>query len=374
MIQNKNLAQHILKTKNPTRCIFGPGSLSILGDELRAMDVRRLLFVAGIESLRSSTAYPLVRAILDGFDVVEAPSVAPNPDMKSIEYARQGLNGYTFDAVVGIGGGSTLDAAKALAFVLARPGFSLEANSGTLKDDGIRSVPLVAVPTTAGSGSEATQFSSLLTEDGRKVSIDSPRLYPRVAIIDPELTRSLPPYVTAYTGFDVLCQAVESAWSVRTTPASAVHALRAIPLVLAHLERAVRDPADVDSRAAMSLASCEAGLAISQTRTTAVHAASYPLTGLYGIPHGHACALTLAPFIRYNAPALEGPKGARLWAAMGAVDAQDAASAVERLMVVAVGLECCGWDASRVDREGIEPRGRTRFPARPGAANKLRGT
>lgn len=339
----------------PARHVFGEGAIGRLGQELETLGARRVLVVTGVASLRRSEAYPRIRRTLGGFAATLIPA-ASNPTVASIEHARRSLAGAGFDAAVGIGGGSAIDTAKGLAFFLPRPG-PVAPLTPDAPGDGVASLPVVAVPTTAGSGSEATPYCSLTTTDRRKVSLEHPDLLPRLALVDPALTHALPPYVTAYSGFDALCQAVESAWSVRSSPGSEAHALRAAALVMGHLGRAVRDPGDAPARAAMARASLEAGAAIARTRTTAVHAASYPLTALYGIPHGHACALTLAPFLRFNAPALDGPRAGRLWAALGAPDADAAAAAVERLMAD-VGLE------PRLSRLGVDRPGLDALVAR----------
>jgi alcohol dehydrogenase class IV len=162
----------------------------------------------------------------------------------------------------------------------------------------VRGKPLIAIPTTAGTGSEMTQFSTLYI-DNKKHSISDPVLLPEVAIVDPELTRTLPPYLTATSGMDALSQAIESYWSVNSTDESKGCAEVAIRSIVPALKHAVCEPDD-ESRRAMARAANYAGRAINITRTTAPHALSYALTAGFGVPHGQAVALTLPLFFGFN--------------------------------------------------------------------------
>ncbi|MCL2298978.1 MAG: iron-containing alcohol dehydrogenase, partial [Firmicutes bacterium] len=167
-------------------------------------------------------------------------------------------------------------------------------------------LPVVALPTTAGTGSEATCISVLTTEDGQKIPRVNPAYYPAVAIVDPELTLTVPPGVTAATGMDALSHAVEALWSIHHSPASDALALRAVPLILQNIEAAYVNSHDRLARCAMSEGSLLAALAFSQAKTAAAHACSFVLTMRYGLPHGTACAFTLPALCRLNAPAEDG--------------------------------------------------------------------
>lgn len=177
-----------------------------------------------------------------------------------------------------------------------------------------------------------TSYVSFETAEKKKITVTDPSLYPDVALIDPLLTYSMPPAVTASTGLDALSQGIEAFWSVNHSPFSDAHALRAVNLARRFLARAVKRPDDAQARYAMSLAGCESGLAIAHTATTAVHAVSYPMTTRFHVPHGHACALTLAQFIRYNEDVMRDERYTPLWQAMGVSSAQAGASVVEALM------------------------------------------
>jgi len=237
-----------------------------------------------------------------------------------------------FELVVGIGGGSVLDVAKLLAALLPQKTLSIEdllAGKATFEKEPL---PFVAIPTTAGTGSEVTLYASLEDHRRMKVSAEHRFLFPRVALIDPLLTHSMDPYLTAVTGFDALSHAIEALWSRRHNPFSDTHAFKAVQLIGQNLEKAVRSPQDAPARAAMAWGSCEAGLAISHTRTTAVHAVSYPLTTRFGIVHGHSCALTLASFILYNESVLTLLQIQALKQALGVSSIAEASETIQRLM------------------------------------------
>jgi alcohol dehydrogenase len=332
-----------------------------LGEELALLRPKTVLVVTGKTSLRKSRHHDVLRRALSGLAVEDAAPVEAPPTASEVQERLEALRGKAIDAVVAIGGGSVLDVGKLLALLLRQESDSVEALAASRLTVEREPLPCVAIPTTAGTGSEVTQYASFITPQRRKVTVEHPWLFPKLALVDPLLCASLPAYVTACTGFDALCQAVEAVWSLRCSPFADTHALRAIPLILGNLERAVREPTDRRARFAMSLASCEAGLAISQTRTTAVHSVSYPLTALFGIAHGHACALTLASFIRFNASSLTNGQGVALWRAMGVSSSEEAAQVVERMMdkvalersLSRLGVDRAG--VSRVVEQGFRP-------------------
>ncbi|NKQ58214.1 phosphonoacetaldehyde reductase [Amycolatopsis sp. K13G38] len=196
--------------------------------------------------------------------------------------------------VIAIGGGSVMDATK-VACAMADTPETLDADLDDLVAGRVplrRTSQLWAIPTTAGTGSEVTKWSSIWTENGWKVSVEGRALYPDTAILDSALTASMSARLTAATGLDATAHAVESIWSTNHRPESDQHATDALRLIAAHLPLAVSAP-DPEHRAGMSIAALHSGLALSWCRSTAPHALSYPLTGLLGIEHGLAVGLML---------------------------------------------------------------------------------
>lgn len=232
--------------------------------------------------------------------------ISPNPEVAEVDACAQQIRENQIDFLVALGGGSALDCAKA---------------SGTIcfTDDSIRKyhgtglaipqehLPLIAIPTTAGTGSEVTCVSVLSDRMlGKKGPIVSNGFYPVVALIDPELTYTLPPYMTASTGIDVLCHAVEGFWSNGHQPICDALALHACKIVFEYLRETCRNPGSIEGRMKMAEASVIAGLSFTLPKTTGSHACSFPLTSLLHIPHGEACGLTLDYFARINADAQDG--------------------------------------------------------------------
>lgn len=231
---------------------------------------------------------------------------SPNPDVTEVDKAAALIREKHLKFVVAMGGGSAMDLAKSAASI-AFTNDSIADYHGTGKAMPQEHLPIIAVPTTAGTGSEVTCVSVLTNRAlGKKAPIVSDGFFPSVAIIDPELTYSVPPHVTASTGMDVLSQAIEGYWSKGRQPICDACAIHAAPLVFKYLPIAVAEPDNAEARQKMCEASVIAGLAFTLPKTTSSHACSFPLTNIYGIPHGEACGLTLDWFARVNADAQHG--------------------------------------------------------------------
>ena len=231
---------------------------------------------------------------------------SPNPDVTEVDKAAALIREKHLKFVVAMGGGSAMDLAKSAASI-AFTTDSIADYHGTGKAMPQEHLPIIAVPTTAGTGSEVTCVSVLTNRAlGKKAPIVSDGFFPSVAIIDPELTYSVPPHVTASTGMDVLSQAIEGYWSKGHQPICDACAIHAAPLVFKYLPIAVAEPDNAEARQKMCEASVIAGLAFTLPKTTSSHACSFPLTNIYGIPHGEACGLTLDWFARVNADAQHG--------------------------------------------------------------------
>lgn len=278
--------------------IFGWGAASRVGEIVTALDPTRVVVVAGPRSYRASGAAEQLEPVLAPLRVASIERADAYPTLQDVARGREEMLAAAPDLIVAVGGGTVLDLAKAIRarFTVAGDGAGARIR---LDDVAAFDVPLVAIPTTAGTGAETTQFAVLYVA-GIKHSIDHPRLRPDIAIVDPALTASVGPRATAAAGMDALAQGIESIWSVASTAHSRRYAARAVRLALACLEAAVRGGGR-PAREGMSLAAHLSGRAINETRTTASHAASYPITARHGIPHGHAVALTLPAMLEFNA-------------------------------------------------------------------------
>lgn len=285
--------------EQPVRIRFGNGVTSSLAEEIRALGCERGILVTSPSFVRRGVAEELVKKC-DGRLTAVFSHVSPNPEVTECDECAKLMRRERCDIVVALGGGSVMDLAKAAAT------FCLTTTSATDFLSGSQAIPsahlpLIALPTTAGTGSEITCVSVLSDHaHGLKAPLNSRGFYPAVALVDPTLTYSVPPHLTACTGLDVLCHAVEAFWSKYHQPicdALAVHALRN---VLTYLPIAFAKPDDVEAREKMAEASVIAGLAFTVPKTTSAHACSYPLTRLLDIPHGEACALTIDYFMLLN--------------------------------------------------------------------------
>jgi alcohol dehydrogenase class IV len=281
----------------PTEVVFGAGTLDSLGERCRPYGSRPLV-VTGRRSARATGLLDRVLGQLPGAAVFDA--VEENPSTATCETGASFCRERDCDFVVALGGGSPIDAAKAIA-VLAKNDGRCRDYFGTDKYPN-PNLPIVAVPTTAGTGSEVTPYSVLTDEEaGMKRTLAGRALFPTLAILDPETTLTLPVSVTVNTGLDVLSQAMEGMVSRTSTPVGDVLALEACRLVKEHLPRCVRNGEDREARARMLHASMLAGSVIAQSGTTLVHGMGYYFTLQFGIAHGLANGLLLTPLFQFNA-------------------------------------------------------------------------
>jgi alcohol dehydrogenase class IV len=283
----------------PTDIHFGCGVVRKLPELLRSLGAARPMIVAdpGVRALIDRVSAILAAA---GIEAVVWDRVRPDSGSTLIEEGRAELAANRCDAVIGLGGGSSLDTAKAIAAMATNPGSPLE-YTGLHKVKN-RPLPVVTIPTTAGTGSEVTLWS-VFTDDvtGAKVAIGSVLLYPAVALCDPELTLGLPAGLTAATGMDALAHAIECYTNNACQPISAALALRAIEFIGRHLRSAVLNGGNVEARSAMMLASTMAGIAMNSTRLGLAHALAMPLGSWeLHIPHGVILAVTLPYVMEFN--------------------------------------------------------------------------
>ena len=299
-----------------TRLVFGAGTVEQLGHFARELRFSKPLLVAdhGLrEAGHVERALRLLRA--DDLDPVPFHDFDVNPDTAMVERGRAFAAPHGVDSIIGLGGGSSLDCAKGINFLLT--------NGGALADYqgyGKASqpmLPMIAVPTTAGTGSEAQSYAVIAdVETGLKMACGDPKCAFRLALLDPELTLSQPAPVTGAAGFDAIAHAVETAVTTRRTALSTAFSHEAFRLLSTNFERVLEAPADVDARAAMHLGAAFAGVAIEQSMLGAAHACANPLTARYGITHGVALAILLPHVVRRNAAADRNLYGPLVAAAM----------------------------------------------------------
>lgn len=270
-------------------------------DILIERQAKHVFLVSAKKSYETSGAAKIIEAATSGVEITHFFDFEENPNIQDVRRGIKAFNQSPVDIVVAIGGGSVLDMAK-LINVLAvqdEPAVDVILGKSPIRNSVL---PVIAIPTTAGTGSECTHFAVVYVE-GAKYSLAHECLMPSYALIDPELTDNMPPRLTAVSGFDAIAQAIESYWSVGATKESKDFAKRALPLLLGSLERAVNNP-DQTARLNMASGAYLAGKAINISKTTGPHALSYALTSNYGIPHGHAVALTLGRFMELNSSCL----------------------------------------------------------------------
>lgn len=287
----------------PTHIVFGDGRVAELPDHLRRHGVTRALIVTD-PGLRSTGIIERIEQSLEAAGLASGvyDEVSSDPKTSIVEQVVALAKSEEYDGLVGVGGGSSLDVAKAAAALVTNPG----APADYVGRDKIvnQPIPMTAIPTTAGTGSEVTIWS-VLTDDatGAKVSIGSVMMMPNVALLDPELTVGLPPGITAATGMDALSHAVESYGSVWNHAIAEPLALQAIELVGKYLARAVENGADLEARRGMLLASLVSELAANSTRLGLCHALALPVGARHHVPHGIANAILLDIVCSFNAVA-----------------------------------------------------------------------
>ena len=234
-----------------------------------------------------------------GVTVEVINNTLPEPSTDHVNQVFQAAQKFDCQAIIGIGGGSSIDVAKITAVLLTNPQSLQELLGGAKLEK--RGLPTLMIPTTAGTGAEATQNAILLVPEAEsKVGIVSSKLVPDWAILDPMLTVGLPPAITASTGMDALCHAMECYISKKANPLSDTYALRAINLIARSLRKAYKNGTDIDARHDMLLAALYGGMCIASSSTTAVHALAYPLGGKYHIPHGLSNAVLLPHVMQFN--------------------------------------------------------------------------
>jgi len=285
------------------KIVFGNGELLKLAGHIQDLHANNSLVVIDKNLAKTDLLEKIEKVLVpEGIKFTVYNKVEPEPPIELADEGAKLAIKNKCDIVIGIGGGSAMDVAKATA-VLAT------AKGGAVDYLGLNKVPKpglpkIMIPTTAGTGSEIT-FTAVFVRKNlqKKEGMNSPYLYPELALLDPELTLSLPPAPTAHTGLDALCHAIESYTSVNSSPMSKMFSLEAIALIAENLRTCVHDGKNIVAREKMLLGSLYAGIGLANAGVTAVHSLSYPLGGKYGVGHGLANTMMLQAVMAFNLPA-----------------------------------------------------------------------
>ena len=363
---------------SPRKLLFGIGMVKRLGPELKLLKAGKVLVVTDKGLVKAGLLDKLTDELKQagiGFAVFDA--IQENPTMPSIHEGADRYRQENCAGIVALGGGSPMDAAKAIAVKVSHEGDIVRYVRGG--DKAVEDIlpPLVTVATTSGTGSEVTKFAVIThVEKKSKMVIASPYILPQVAIADPALTQSLPPAVTAATGMDALTHAIECYVSPVATRMTDTLALKAIELIGTNLRQAVANGDNLEARSNMMLASTMAGMAFGNASVGMVHAVAHALGGLFNIPHGVANALMLPPVMAFNLIACPA-KFADIAVALGEVlvglspmeAAQCAVDAVQMLsedVGIPQDLKALGADPAKIDAlvDESETQGAIRFNPR----------
>ncbi len=290
----------------PGKIIFGPGGLSQVGVETKRLG-NKVLVVLGKSAMRKSGALDRLTHLLkkNNLKYIIYENIPSDPTVETVDtgasFARKG----SCNLVIALGGGSVLDAGKAISAMVTNEGSVADYQEieGKGRKFQYKPIPFIAIPTTSGTGSEATKNAVITnTKFSLKKSIRDPMLIPEVALVDPELTLSLPPRITAVCGGDALTQCIESYLGKKSQEITDALALHAIGLIGKNLVKAVKDGKNLEARKNMAMAALLSGLCLSNSGLGAAHALSHPLGVYYKIPHGLSCAVLLPYVMEHNLP------------------------------------------------------------------------
>jgi alcohol dehydrogenase class IV len=287
----------------PTDIIYGEGAILELPASIRELNITRPVIITDAP-LSSTESYARLLSVLKdaGIPYAEFTGVHPNPLDSDVEAALKQYKAGQCDAIIGIGGGSPLDTAKALAVLAANGGSIADYDAQKGGGANIREAlpPIIAIPTTAGTGSEVGKCAVITSSSAhRKFMVCHKGMVPRRAILDPVLTVSLPPHLTAATGMDALTHNIESLTAPIFHPLCDAIAIKGIEFAVKYLEKAVREPANLEARGHMLLAATMGAIAF-QKDLGATHSLSHALSAVCGLQHGLANAVCLVPVMRYN--------------------------------------------------------------------------
>jgi alcohol dehydrogenase len=339
----------------PTRIKFGLGVAGQLANELEALGARKVLIVTDRGIAGAGLLDRVTESLKGKVEFTVYDGVEENPKDRNVEEAAEFARRNGADCVVALGGGSPIDAAKAVCVLALQGGRAKDyKGKGKIKD---KCLPLVTIPTTSGTGSEVT-FSSVITDtdENYKFTIKSPAIAARVAIVDPELTLTVPPAVTASTGIDALTHAIEGYTANVTEPIAEALGLYAIELIAANLKEAVHNGNSIEARTGMMLGSLLAGLCFSHSDVGSVHCMAEALGGMYDAPHGLCNAILLPYVMEYNLPEAE-YKYARIARAMGIENGDDKQAAIlgiEKIRKISKDIGLPSFKSLNIREEDLE--------------------
>jgi len=302
---------------NPVQSVYGPGALLRLPQLLAGRKAALVTF----PEARAIGLLARLEAVLGDRLACVIDQVRPNPDVAELAATWEGFwrDHADVEVIIAVGGGSAIDTAKALMVGNASNRFDelVAGLAGQSAFAPTRFKTLIAVPTTAGTGSEVTPWATIWDRQRqKKYSLHLPQTWPAYAVIDPELMLSLPAAVTLQSGLDALSHALESIWNVNANPVSDTFAVAAVRDTLEVLPQLLREPGSIELRGRMALAALKAGMAFSNTKTALAHSISYEMTLRYGLPHGIACSFPL-PLVLERAIGRRADRDAVLAQALG---------------------------------------------------------
>lgn len=283
-----------------TRLIYGAGAIGQLGNVAKELGFRRTLLVADHGLVASGHVDEAVTPLqAAGIEVIRFHDFEVNPDTRMVEGGTAFVATQQIDSIIGLGGGSSMDCAKGINFLLTNGGRMADYRGYGQATKAM--LPMIAIPTTAGTGSEAQSYALISdAETHVKMACGDPKAAFRVALLDPALTLSQPRSITATSGFDAIAHAVETYVTTKRTPISEIFSREAWTLLEGNYERVLTQPDDLEARGAMQLGAFYAGVAIENSMLGATHACANPLTARYGTAHGAAIAMLLPSVVRWN--------------------------------------------------------------------------
>ena len=286
----------------PPKVIFGWGKVRVVGEECRNLEAQRVFVITGKGNAMQSPSFAIMVDSIrqQGIEVEVHSEIEADPCIETVDKVSQEVKASGAQVIVAYGGGSPMDAAKSIAMLQTNPGSIREY---MYKERIVKHppLPLIAIPTTAGTGSEMT--AGAVTTDKvaqQKIGVTHEMLFAKIAVIDPETHVTMPPHITAATGMDALTHAIEAYTSVKAEPISDALAIQAIRLIGKYLRRAVANGNDGEARSNMALASLTAGAAFANAGLGAVHALAHPVGARFNVPHGVANALLLPYIMEFN--------------------------------------------------------------------------